>query len=191
MKIARCAADPLRSGEVEHGCESPVHGSTCTCMYAHTACRVLACFVRGVIACNHWLESHSLRQWLSRPHVAVVGGRSFAAIRPRLWPGGFGTFRKRTDMSGDALGTRSLSTPLPMVAEPAQNRATDPYFVLPSSDKRMKGRAISNWSPRSEPAQANGRPLGCALIGPVASNGNLSSSIKRNPRRPSSVSRHA
>ena len=110
---------------------------------------------------------------------------------PRLWPGGFGTFRKRTDMSGDALGTRSLSTPLPMVAEPAQNRATDPYFVLPSSDKRMKGRAISNWSPRSEPAQANGRPLGCALIGPVASNGNLSSSIKRNPRRPSSVSRHA
>jgi hypothetical protein len=74
--------------------------------------------------------------------------------KPRLWPGGFGTFRKRTDMSGDALGTRSLSTPLPMVAEPAQNRATDPYFVLPSSDKRMKGRAISNWSPRSEPAQA-------------------------------------
>ena len=39
--------------------------------------------------------------------------------KPRLWPGGFGTFRKRTDMSGDALGTRSLSTPLPMVAEPA------------------------------------------------------------------------
>ena len=33
--------------------------------------------------------------------------------KPRLWPGGFGTFRKRTDMSGDALGTRSLSTPLP------------------------------------------------------------------------------
>ena len=98
----------LRSGEVEHGCESPVHGSTCTCMYAHTACRVLACFVRGVIACNHWLESHSLRQWLRRPHVAVVGGRSCAAIRPRLWPGGFGTFRKRTDMSGDALGTRGV-----------------------------------------------------------------------------------
>ena len=52
------------------------------------------------------------------------------------------------------MGTRSLSTPLPMVAEPARNRATDPYYVLPSSDKRMKGRTISNWSPRSEPTQA-------------------------------------
>ena len=58
--------------------------------------------------------------------------------KPRLWPGGFGTFRKRTDMSGDALGTRSLSTPLPMVAEHARNRATDPYFVLPSSDVRAR-----------------------------------------------------
>ena len=73
------ARRPLRSGEVEHGCESPVHGSTCTCMYAHTACRVLACFVRGVIACNHWLESHSLRQWLGRPHVASV--EDAAALR--------------------------------------------------------------------------------------------------------------
>ena len=52
------------------------------------------------------------------------------------------------------MGTRSLSTPLPMVAERSRNRATDPYFVLPNSDKRLKGRTISKWSPRSEPAQA-------------------------------------
>ena len=78
-RCARWLTEGLRSGEVEHGCESPVQGSTCTCMYAHTACRVLACFVRGVIACNHWLESHPLGQWLGRPHVASV--EDAAALR--------------------------------------------------------------------------------------------------------------
>ena len=43
---------------------------------------------------------------------------------PRLWPGGFGTFSKRTDMSGDALGTRSLSTPLPRRSSFPLDRST-------------------------------------------------------------------
>ena len=60
-------------------------------------------------------------------------------------------------MSGDPTGTRSFSTPLPMVAEqsrPSTNDKLRRLNELANVERRVNGKPIDKWSPRAEPTKA-------------------------------------
>ena len=60
-------------------------------------------------------------------------------------------------MSGDPKGTRSFSTPLPMVAEQSRPSTTDELRrlnELANVERRVTGKPIDKWSPRAEPTKA-------------------------------------